>query len=178
MKPPESPYSLKSVETLYNASDVKRVREYLHIRQNGLCALTGLPLASKDAVLDHCHETQAVRGVIDRQVNLVIGKIENSYNRYMKYWYKGTINDFLSKASYYLSTPKTTGYIHPGWLKRVRIDFNKLKVKDKDIILEVLTGVGKYTNDTERKAVFNKVLLTKQYDYSTILQLLQEKELA
>lgn len=166
---------MKPTESLYNASDVKRVREYLHVKQNGLDALTGLPLASNDAVLDHCHETQVVRGVIDRQVNLVIGKIENSYNRYMKYWYKGNMSDFLNKAAYYLNTPKTTGYIHPGWLKRVKIDFNKLKVKDKDEILEVLTGVGKYTNDTQRKEAFSKVLLTKLYDYSTILELLQQR---
>lgn len=46
-------------------------------KQGRTCGLTGRPLAYADAVVDHCHTTGVIRGVIDRGVNSMLGKIEN-----------------------------------------------------------------------------------------------------
>lgn len=61
---------------------VKAYREARLREQGGRCALTGYTLSPSEAVLDHCHTTGHVRGVIGRGVNALLGKIENNYKRY------------------------------------------------------------------------------------------------
>ena len=50
--------------------------------QGGRCALSGYTLSPAEAVLDHCHTTGHVRGVLHRGVNSLLGKIENNHKRY------------------------------------------------------------------------------------------------
>ena len=64
------------------ASKVKAYREAMLTEQGGVCALTHYPLAAGDAVLDHCHKTGHIRGVIHRGVNSLLGKLENNAPRY------------------------------------------------------------------------------------------------
>lgn len=161
------------VKTLYSASDVKAVRQALLKEQNGLDALTGLPIPAGQEVCDHCHESQFVRGILHRQTNAVLGKLENMYIRYLKWWYKGTLSEFLRNAASYLEKKHKTEYVHPGWIKRVNADFNKLKANHKDIILNTL-GAKPSSNDFQRKAKFKELILTKRFDYITIRDLLQE----
>lgn len=63
-------------------TQVKAYREKMLAEQGGVCALTHYPLAPGDAVLDHCHTTGFVRGVIHRGANSLLGKLENGYRRY------------------------------------------------------------------------------------------------
>ena len=64
------------------ASAVKAYREAKLREQGGRCALTGYTLSPSEAVLDHCHTTGHVRGVLHRGVNALLGKIENNHKRY------------------------------------------------------------------------------------------------
>ena len=48
--------------------------------QTGCCALCQEPVLD-DAVLDHCHKTGLIRGVLHRGCNSLLGKIENSMPR-------------------------------------------------------------------------------------------------
>lgn len=59
------------------ASEVAAYRVSVWEAQGRRCALTKKPLNLDDAVLDHCHRTGMVRGVLDRGVNTMLGKIEN-----------------------------------------------------------------------------------------------------
>lgn len=52
-------------------------REQQWLAQGKRCALSGQPLALKDAVADHCHKTGVIRGVLARGSNSMLGKIEN-----------------------------------------------------------------------------------------------------
>lgn len=52
-------------------------------QQGGLSALSGQPIIEGEAVLDHCHTTGLVRGVITRAENSVLGKVERG-RRYGK----------------------------------------------------------------------------------------------
>jgi hypothetical protein len=45
--------------------------------QGGRCAVCQLPLTAAQAVLDHDHETGAVRGILHRGCNGILGKLEN-----------------------------------------------------------------------------------------------------
>ena len=60
----------------------KAYREAKLKEQGGRCALSGYTLSPSEAVLDHCHTTGHVRGVLHRGVNSLLGKCENNYRRY------------------------------------------------------------------------------------------------
>lgn len=163
----------KAPISLYTASDVKEVRRVLLKQQSGLDALTGLPIPSGQEVCDHCHTTQLVRGILHRQTNVILGKLENLWVRHLAWWYNGTLSEFLRKAADYLDRDQPREFYHPGWIKRAQIDFNKLKVQQKD---QVLTSLGSplCKNDDLRKKEFKNKILTKTFDYTTIQALLQQ----
>jgi hypothetical protein len=60
--------------------EVKPLREKLLKDQAGCCALCSQPVID-DAVLDHCHKTGVIRGVLHRGCNALLGKIENNMPR-------------------------------------------------------------------------------------------------
>ena len=60
----------------------KAYREAKLREQGGRCAITGYTISASEAVLDHCHSTGHVRGVLHRGVNALLGKCENNYRRY------------------------------------------------------------------------------------------------
>lgn len=64
------------------ASQIKGVREAKWREQGQVCALSRYPLPLEDAVLDHCHKTGHIRGVLHRGVNSLLGKLENNHKRY------------------------------------------------------------------------------------------------
>lgn len=63
-------------------SELKGYREKLYAQQGGVCALTHYPISPEQAVLDHCHSTGQIRGVLHRGVNALLGKLENNHKRY------------------------------------------------------------------------------------------------
>lgn len=56
-------------------------RERLLVEQFHLCPLCGLVIQREDAVLDHCHSTGHIRGVLHSGCNALLGKIENFKKR-------------------------------------------------------------------------------------------------
>lgn len=54
-------------------ADVQAVRLFLWNYQYQRCAITGRRLAAGSAVLDHCHRTGRVRGVVHRSANAAEG---------------------------------------------------------------------------------------------------------
>ncbi len=70
--------------------------------QGGCCALTGKALKPEDAVVDHCHTTGVIRGVIDRGANSMLGKIEN-HRRLARLTSDKDLSLFLSNVVGYLS---------------------------------------------------------------------------
>lgn len=164
---------MNSPRHLYTPNDVKKVREKLLQEQEGRDLLTGLPLTAKDAVVDHSHSTHLVRGVIHRQSNAVLGKIENLYTRYLKWWYNGTLSEFLRNAADYLDRELDMRYVHPGWLKAYQTKFNTLSETQKK---EVLKGLARPegSNSKERKNTFRKTLLSRQFTMSQIEDLINK----
>ena len=158
---------------LYSTKDVREVREKLLEEQNGKDLLTGLPISSKDAGLDHDHDSQYVRGVLHRQTNAVLGKIENMWTRYLGWWYNGTLPLFLRKAADYLERKEDTRYVHPAWIKKMSVRFVKLNAADQTEMLNRMldfinddSDVG--TNGKERRYQYEQLLKSKQFTYATV----------
>ena len=96
------------------ATQVKLIRTKLAAEQGNRCALCGAqfgPKAPLDPVLDHDHKTGAVRGVLHRGCNSLLGKVENNGPRYGV----RDILAFCGGLSNYLRKHMTniTGYLHP-----------------------------------------------------------------
>lgn len=162
-------------ETLYNTSDIARVRQLLLAEQNGLDALTGLPIEPGKAVLDHCHESQYVRAVLDRQTNACEGRITNAFNRYLVWTYPHSLPIFLRKMADYLEKEVPKQYVHPKWQKKILTQFNKLKSSEKDEVLCRMDG-EESKNDAERRKQFKSKILTRLYDYDTITNYINESK--
>ncbi|WNV48158.1 DNA exonuclease VII [Caulobacter phage Quill_5.2] len=89
------------------------MRVLLLAKQKGRCAICNLPIKSSEIpVLDHNHETGAVRGVLHHSCNAVLGKIENSYKRF---GLGNHLMAFLNGVAAYLQAHATniTGFLHP-----------------------------------------------------------------
>jgi len=91
--------------------EIAETRIKLLALQGYRCACCQQPCKTDEAVLDHCHTTGAVRGVLHRGCNALLGKVENNYRRYGV----REPSAFLHGAAAYLQTHKTnvTGLIHP-----------------------------------------------------------------
>lgn len=97
--------------TQLKTKEIAGCRTKLLQTQCSRCALCQLPCTESQAVLDHDHSTGAVRGVLHRSCNALLGKVENNYRRY------GLQNlaAFCNGLAPYLQKHVTnvTGLIHP-----------------------------------------------------------------
>lgn len=163
-----------TVEHLYSPKDVTRVRGILLKQQEGIDPITGLVIPDKQSVLDHDHKTQYVRAVLHRQTNVLLGKIENAYIRYIAWWYQGTLPDLLRGCASYLETKHEQKYLHPAWIKHVQVQFNKLSEGSKKTVLECLgSEVG--SNGKQRKDLFKRVVMRKEHSMKDLLTVIEKE---
>lgn len=160
------------MEHLYNQKDITRIRSSLLEEQNNICKITGCFLEDKP-VLDHNHDTQFVRGVVHRQANAALGKIENLWKRYLSHWYPGTLPEFLNECAYYIDSDNDVRYVHPGWIKKVKIEFRKLSEVAKDKVLVDL-GSEKGNNAKRRLELFGKLIMSRQFTYSQLKNIIKK----
>ena len=162
-----------SIIHLYTPADVKKVRESLYKEQEGKDALTQLELPLDKLCLDHNHSTQYVRGVLHRQINCALGKLEGVHTRYLSYWYSGSLPEFLRQAADYLERGDDERYIHPGFLKKLSSMYNTLNEAGKKDVLQCMNQ-PQGNNATERKALFRRALLSKKFTYEDTRNLINE----
>ena len=145
-----------------------RSRELLIKEQQGKDLLTGLDLPEKGIALDHRHDEEMfIRGVLHRNCNSALGRIENIWTRELKWWYPLQLSDFLRQAADYLELPVDSRFRHNSFLKYLKTQFNKLNAKQQNLVLEELgSSVGK--NPAERKEKFAKVTLDRDIGYAKI----------
>ena len=157
---------------LYTINDKKEVREFLTREQNNLCAITNLPIEDKQHILEHAHdENMYIRGVTSRQANSALGVIERAWLRYLKWWYNGTLSDFLRQCADYLERPHDVRWRHDMWLRKITTLFNKLPAKSQDNVLQYLLKT-KGKNSEERKKLFKKALLSKDFNFDQVKALI------
>ncbi len=91
-------------------AEVAGIRATMLEAQGGRCAVCKQPLTAEQAVLDHDHDTGAIRGVLHRTCNGLLGKIENGVKR----WGIRNLAAFLSGVSIYINSHITnrTDLVH------------------------------------------------------------------
>lgn len=158
--------------------DIKPLRDKLLKLNEGKCPILLTELDPKQAVLDHIHKQRksdnitenagVVRNTIDRNVNCMIGKIENAYKRYI---------------------PRDTNDL-PSLLRNIADYIEKGPYNENGVIFSHPTENGngdliKMKNIPFQKRLFNKLNLKlkenkkktinyKKYLDSRIYQLLKE----
>jgi len=127
------------ITTQLKIKDVKPLRDKLIQQQNNICPICGNII--NNPVLDHEHRKKIkgsglVRGVICRNCNVYLGKIENSCKRFG--FSLEELPDILVNISNYLKVK--TNYIHPS--EEVK---RKLKKSSYNKLLKVHPKAPKYT---------------------------------
>ena len=162
------------VEHLYNPKDVKRIRDEFVKRQNGIDPI--LKERFKEvAVLDHCHSSQHVRAALNRNCNAFEGKVVNAYVRCLKWLTDKPLSEILRNLADYYEDQERVMHknpLHPAWIKRVNIEFNKLTEGSKRLVLKEL-GQPEGGNGTERKKLFQKAVLTKEHTFDKLKELIE-----
>lgn len=158
--------SMAKPEHLYNAKDTARVRELLLKEQKGKCLITNKTIPQGKAALDHNHKTQFVRGVLHTHSNVMLGKIENAWDRYMVWWCPISLPEFLRGAANFLERDQPKDFVHPAFVKRLEIDFKKLKEPKKDLLLSKYSDVN-CSNAGERLKLFKKLVNNKDKSFES-----------
>jgi Autographiviridae endonuclease VII len=109
----------KDMRALYEAfkvnrlktTEVKPTRDGMYLAQAGRCAICKFHIVRGEDVLDHDHATGAVRAVLHRSCNALLGKVENNYRRHgvknLAAWAHG-VPDYLQHHAV-----NRTGLLHP-----------------------------------------------------------------
>lgn len=110
----------------------------------------------QDNVLDHCHTTGMVRGVLHRQSNAFLGKIENAWRRYCKKSSNVELATALRNMADYIE--KEAGdVLHPVGATQLIAKFKAKNISKKR---EILLDMGA---DIESIDGLTAAELTKQY---------------
>ena len=111
-------------------------------------------------VVDHCHNTGMVRGVVSSEGNVLLGKIENAYKRLSKDAKYCSLPTVLRSMAIYLEN-KSTGILHPEGYRQLYKRFSRLS---KDLQLDILMKVGiKRDLIQQCKNAKDRTKLYKQY---------------
>lgn len=146
---------------ILNSESAKILRNEL-LNENPIC-----PLCLKNIenpVLDHKHAKKSenigengaglVRGVICRECNIFLGKMENNYKRYKI----ENLPEFLLNASKYL-TKGTLGYVYPSEASKLKPILTKSAYNK--IIKDYSKKINKNPKDLIKKIKYNKFLNKK-----------------
>ena len=161
------------IEHLYTPKDVKRIRDYFIEKQSGIDPILKEPFKETIA-LDHCHSSQHVRGALNRNSNAFEGKVVNAYVRCLKWLTDKPLSEILRNLADYYEKDYSSNPLHPAWIKRVCIEFNKLPEGEKNKVLQEM-GAPTGNNSSERKKFFRGMILTKKFTYARIFQMLKQK---
>lgn len=146
---------------ILNSESAKILRNKI-IDENPIC-----PLCSKNIenpVLDHKHAKKSenigengaglVRGVICRECNIFLGKMENNYKRYKI----ENLSEFLLNASKYL-TKEALEYVYPSEASKLKTILTKSAYNK--IIKDYSKKINKNPKDLIKKIKYNKFLNKK-----------------
>jgi hypothetical protein len=155
------------MKDLFTQEDIREVRHSSYEKQSGFDPILGRKIELKDAVLDHDHISQKCRAAIHRQTNSFEGLVFNAYRRCIAWLSDESLPTVLRNLATYLEQDYSENDNHPGWIKRVKTDFEKLKESQKDYVLKEL-GLAPGSNSKERKTSFSKNFLTRKNGYDRV----------
>lgn len=89
-------------------------------------------------VVDHCHNSGQVRGVVSSEGNVFLGRIEKAYKRLSKHAKGCSLPVVLRSMAMYLEK-ESTGVLHPEGFRQLYKRFSRL---NKDFQLDILLKLG------------------------------------
>ena len=99
------------------------------------CPILGIPLKYSEAVVDHDHKTGLIRGVVHRQGNVLLGKIENVFRRYLAGHNLDIETTLLHLIDYLHDTPERDLVFHPSSIRLFCTRFRSRTAHDQRQIL-------------------------------------------
>ena len=137
------------------------IKEYRDANKPSRCPI--LFIRTSDWVLDHDHQTGMVRGVISRQANSLLGKIENFFRTRCVHAEKA-LPDVLRRMADYLEFPQ--GPFHPVGVRQLTKRFSRAAVTVQKELLQQLNAdsaaVAGCKNTKQRVKLYRKLLIAKK----------------
>jgi hypothetical protein len=143
-----------------------KIKEYRDANKPISCPI--LDIKTRDWVLDHDHQTGLVRGVISRQANSLLGKVENFFLKMCK-GRKEDLPNTLEAMAAYLEREELD-VLHPVGLTQLTKKFaNSLTAAEQIAELKAIGGseaeIEACTNLKHRKELFRKLTKAKYEQY-------------
>ena len=121
-----------------------KIKEYREAHKPISCPI--LDIKTDDWVVDHDHQTGLVRGVISRQANSLLGKVENFYLKMCKGQKEQLPNTLEAMASYL--EQETLDVLHPVGLTQLTKKFKNSLTAQQQV--DVLKDMGARKKDIEK----------------------------
>jgi len=150
----------------YLPSSQKKMQAFRSDNRPDYCPISGVIMTNP--ALDHDHISGMVRGVIDNEVNALMGRAENAYKRLSPRVRDNiSLPELLRNMADFLEEPPIEGVLHPVGLKQL---VSKFKGHDKDWQINTLEGLRQMgylnhevdilacKNQKERAALYRKAL--------------------
>ena len=119
-----------------------------------------------DNVVDHCHDTGEIRGVLHRQSNAFLGKVENAWKRYACRSANVSLPEALRRMADYIEF-SSTGLLHPVGAKQLQKKFERKKIEDQlNILLDLGVDVDSIdaSNSDKRSKLYRKQITKIGYE--------------
>lgn len=160
------------VRSLYTTKEIKEFRDEQIKKQNGIDPITKEPFKEVQ-VQDHCHSTQHCRAALNRNSNAFEGLVFNAYKRCLKWLTDVPLPELLRNLANYLEEDYSDNPYHTGWMKAVKIEFNKLSSSQmKQVLQHFNKPDGK--NLQERKKLFNEIVLDRENGFCYIRDVINQ----
>jgi len=135
------------------------LREWRIANKPERCPILDIPLNDDCAVVDHDHCSGFVRGVVHRESNVLLGKIENAWKTRMNALvqrYELDLETILKRCAIW--STKQTDIMHPKGLPIIVRRFGRLSSKEQRKIL-LDNGVEPANNAKLRMKQYRKMLI-------------------
>lgn len=139
-----------------------KIKEYRETHKPISCPI--LDIKTDDWVVDHDHQTGLVRGVISRQANSLLGKVENFYLKMCKGQKEQLPNTLEAMASYL--EQETLDVLHPVGLTQLTKKFKySLTAHEQALELKSIGGseadIGSCRNQKQRAELYRNLIKNK-----------------
>ena len=140
------------------------LRDWRNANSTNKCPITLADM--EDCVVDHCHTTGMIRGVLHRQSNVLLGKIENAWKRYVNKSSAIQLPEALRNMADYLEKDDLD-LLHPyGATQLSKKFFIKKMHQQQKILLDLgfKKSEIKDLNNKERTKLFRKKITENKYE--------------
>lgn len=145
---------------------MKEFKEQLIKAQNGIDPILNEPF-KETVCLDHDHFSQHCRAALNRNTNAFEGLVVNAYKRCLSWLTDKPLPEILRGLALYLEKDYTSNPYHPSFLKKLKVEFNKLSASQQNEVLKSL-GSTPGSNPKIRKELFAKIAMQRELGYDNI----------